>query len=107
MYLILSVFEERSCLEDMSCEVLHKTNIQLPALSSNRTVINAGKPTQNGTTQKFATPRSSCPPGNFFPQRQIKSGPYISCNICPLTSIIQTIHLSVKTKLYITVVDYQ
>lgn len=53
-----------------------KTNIQLPALSSNRTVINAGKPTQNGTTQKFATPRSSCPPGNFFPQRQIKSGMY-------------------------------
>lgn len=51
-----------------------KTNIQLPALSSNRNVINQGKPTQNGTTQKFATPRNSCPPGNFFNnQRQIKS----------------------------------
>lgn len=51
-----------------------KTSIALPALSSNRNVINSGKPTQNGTTHKFAPSRNSCPPGSFFNnQRQLKS----------------------------------
>ena len=58
-----------------SLKIKQDSNIQLPALASNRNVINHGKPTQNGTTQKFATPRNSCPPGNFFNnQRQLKSG---------------------------------
>ena len=49
-----------------------KSNIQLPLLSSNRNCVNQGKPTQNGSTQKFATPRSSCPVFNPR-QTQLKS----------------------------------
>ena len=54
-----------------------KSRVQLPVLSTQRSIVNQGKPTQNGfqdVKSPFATPRAPGPNGLFSIQRPLKQG---------------------------------